>query len=226
MVATDEYTRLELRGLTRRGGVAGAVLVLNGAPLDELHAATALASALTDRSILVAVDGGLETCRAGRRQPDLFVGDVDSTSLPTDGIPTVIFDRDKGFSDLAGALEEVRQRDVQLVTVAGMLGGRLDHEWANLQELGSHATHVAGLLAPSKRGLVLITRHGCRLKTVPDRIVSVFSLGSAATVTLLGTRWELRRRRLKLGSQGLSNLTGSAFDLTVHQGTAAVVFVP
>ena len=225
MVKTDEYSQLELRGLTRRGGVAGAVLVLNGAPLDELHAATALSSALADSSLLVAVDGGLETCRAGRRHPDLFVGDVDSTRLQADGIPTVIFERDKGFSDLAGALEEIHKRGVQLVTVAGLLGGRLDHEWANLQELGSHASHVASLLAPTKRGLVLITRHGCRLATVPDRTVSVFSQGSTATVTLLGTRWELRRRRLKIGSQGLSNLTGSAFDLRVHQGTVAVVFV-
>ena len=225
MVRTDEYLQLELRGLTRQGGVTGAVLVLNGAPLDELHAATALSSALADSSLLVAVDGGLETCRAGQRHPDLFVGDVDSTRLPTDGIPTVIFERDKGFSDLAGALEEITQRGVQLVTVAGLLGGRLDHEWANLQELGSHASHIASLLAPTKRGLVLITRHGCRLATVPDRNVSVFSQGSTATVTLQGTRWELRRRRLKIGSQGLSNLTGSTFDLRVHQGTVAVVFV-
>jgi thiamine pyrophosphokinase len=202
------------------------VLVLNGATPDELARATALATALTDRYILVAVDGGLETCLAGRHHPDLFVGDGDSARIPPDGMPTVVFKCDKGFSDLAGALDELHGRDIQLVVVAGMLGGRLDHEWANIQELGRHASRFAGLLAPTDRGLVLITRHGCGLKTVPERTVSIFSLNAAATVTLLGTHWELRHRRLKIGSHGLSNLTGTDLYLTVHRGAVAVVFVP
>ena len=137
-----------------------------------------------------------------------------------------LFDREKDFSDLAGALAELRRRRVQVVALAGLLGGRLDHEWANLLECGSAARSFAGLLAPTDRGTVVITRHGCRMVTVRGRTCSLFALEAGATVTLRGTRWELERRRLRPGSHGLSNVSGTELDLTVHQGVVALVFVP
>jgi len=169
MAALGDRPQMEFRGLMRRGGVKGAVLVLSGAKLAELRRACALAASLTDRCLLVAVDGGLKTCLAGRRRPDLFVGDVDSCKQPPSEIPTVIYPRDKDFSDLAGALDELRRHKVQTVAVAGLLGGRLDHEWANLQELGARSASFAGILAPTERGTVLVTRRGCRARTVVGR---------------------------------------------------------
>ena len=62
--------------------------------------------------------------------------------------------------------------------------------------------------------------------TVPNRLLSLFSLSASATVTLLGTDWELQRRRLRPGSHGLSNISGTELDLTVHSGTVALVFPP
>ena len=107
-----------------------------------------------------------------------------------------------------------------------MLGGRVDHEWANLLELADWSKSFAGFLAPTSRGTILITRHGCRIVTVPRRTVSLFSISGNATVSLSGTRWSLQRRRLRPGSHGLSNRTGTELDLTVHAGCAALVLVP
>lgn len=226
MTGTIERPTIELRGAPKRGAVRGAVVVLERATRPELHRASALAGSLTDCCILVAVDGGLRTCLAARRTPDLFVGDVDSTRRVPRGLPAVVYPKDKSFSDLAGALSELRRRDVQVVTVAGLLGGRLDHEWANLLELGRRSRYFAGILAPTERGAVLITSHGCRAVTVRNRTVSLLSLCGGATVSLLGTRWSLRRRRLAPGSLGLSNVTGTSLHLVVHRGAVAVVFPP
>jgi thiamine pyrophosphokinase len=217
---------MELRGLKRRGNVLGACLVLTGARTPELKDACALAGSLADRCMLVAVDGGLRTCVAAGRRPDLFVGDGDSTPKVPSDIASVVYPTDKDFSDLAGALGEIRDRRVQFAVVAGLLGGRLDHEWANLLELGAVSRNFAGFLAPTRRGTVIITSHGCRTVTVRGRTISLFSLHGSATVTLQGTRWELHRRRLQPGSHGLSNRTGSELDLTVHRGTAALIFPP
>jgi thiamine pyrophosphokinase len=172
---------------------------------------------------VVAVDGGLRTCRAARCRPDLFVGDADSvTKLPT-GVESVLFSADKDFSDLAGALPLLAERNVQLLAVAGLLGGRLDHEWANLFELGTWARRFVGIVAPTDRGTVLITRRGLRLETVPGNGLSLFALNGSADVSLRGTRWQLERRRLRPGSRGLSNVTGTSVELRVHSGTAALV---
>ncbi len=198
--------------------------MLQGASRRELARACDIAALLSDCCILVAVNGGLSTCRAARRRPDLFVGDADSARRVPKHLPAVIFNHDKAFSDLAGALREVRRRGAQVVVLAGLIGGRLDHEWANLLEMGRRSRHFAGIFAPTERGYVLVTSRGCRAATVRGRVFSLLALGGRATVSLRGARWTLRREVLWPGSLGLSNLTGTSLDLSVHRGVVALVF--
>jgi thiamine pyrophosphokinase len=227
MSPPGERPQMELRGLKKRGEILAAVLVLEGSSRNELKRASALGAMMADRCILVAVDGGLRTCRAARRRPDLFVGDGDSLKQkPPADIPGVVFSQDKDFSDLAGALDEMRRRKVQVVAVAGLTGGRLDHEWANLFELAARSRWFAGIIAPTDRGTVVVTSHGCKAATVRGRTFSVFAVNSGATVSLSGTEWELSRRRLRPGSHGLSNITGTELDLTVHTGVVALILLP
>jgi thiamine pyrophosphokinase len=223
MAVASGRPQIALRSLKRRGKILGAVLALTGAGRSDLKNACALAGTLTDQCILVAVDGGLDACLAGRRHPDLYVGDQDSTSSLPEELPAVLYETDKDFSDLAGALDEMRERRIRVVAVAGLLGGRLDHEWANLFELRNWSRHFDAILAPSERGTVIVTSRGCRVLTVRNRLFSLFSLSPTSTVTLLGSAYELQRRRIRPGSHGLSNRTGTELDLTVHSGTVALV---
>jgi len=170
------------------------------------------------------VDGGLTTFRALRRRPDLFVGDLDSVATPPRGIPSRIYPVEKDFSDFSGALDEASQHGATIVVIAGLLGGRLDHEWANLLEVGAAAPHFAGLLAPSARGLLAVTTTGLSAQTSAGRLVSVFALGGGARVSLRGTRWLLSKKRLTPGSLGLSNIATGTVTLDVHEGVAGLVF--
>jgi thiamine pyrophosphokinase len=223
-VGWQRRPQLELSGLGRSSVVRGAILVLQGTTRDDLRRASVLSSLVCDTCMLVAVDGGIRTCRAAGRGPDLFVGDADSAKRVPRDISSVVYPTDKDFSDLAGALGEVRRRGARVVVVAGLIGGRLDHEWANLQELGAKSRGFAGILAPTRRGTVLITSRGCRVVTSRRKPLSLFPLGGHAVVTLRGAKWSLTRRRLAPGSTGLSNATGSRLHVTVHRGTVAVVF--
>jgi len=200
------------------------VLALNGAGVAELRRASALARRLAERTLLVAVDGGLAACRAARRRVDLFVGDADSIAGAPPDCERVLYERDKSFSDLAGALAEARRRDADVLLVAGLLGGRVDHEWCNLLELAAHAAGFAAILAPTGRGLVLLTARGCTLDTTPNRLVTLLAPSGPAVLTLRGTRWTLRRATLSPGSRGLSNRCGERLELRVHRGCVAVVF--
>ena len=222
----SDLAHLELRGLRRGRGARGAILVLNGASRAELERAVEASAGLIGHFDLVAVDGGLKTCRAAGRRPDLWVGDGDSSRTIPKDIPAVLYPTDKDLSDLGAALDEVARGGAQVVVVAGLLGGRLDHEWANLQELGSRSASFAGILAPTRRGTVLVTRRGCRARTVAGRTFSLLVLGGSATVTLRGARWRLDRKQLRPGSLGLSNVTGPRLDLTVHRGAVALVLPP
>jgi len=201
-----------------------AILALEGAERAELGNVFALATRFDANPLLVAVDGGLTTCRAMRRRPDLFVGDGDSApALPRD-IPSIVYPVAKDFSDFSGALVEARRLGAEVVVIAGLLGGRLDHEWANLLEAGAAAHDFTGILAPSARGMIAATAFGLRARTVPGRPVSAFALGRAARVSLRGAKWPLAKQRLVPGSLGLSNVTGRALAMDVHEGVAMLVF--
>src|SRR5262245_24369010 len=192
MSPTGERPPMELRGLRRLGEVLAAVLVLEGASRDELKRASAFGAMMADRCLLVAVDGGLRTCLAGSRRPDLLVGDGDSLRRrPPAEIRAVELAREQEAGDLEGDGGGAAARTAQIAFVAGLAGGRLDHEWANLFELAAHARGFASMIAPTSRGTVIVTRHGCRTATVQGRLVSLFSIGRPAVVTLRGTRWEL-----------------------------------
>ena len=208
----------------RRSRARVAILVLEGAARTELKDAFALASRYDRKALLIAVDGGLRTCRAMRRRPDLFVGDLDSARVRPRGIASTIYPEAKDFSDFSGALAEARRLGAEVAVIAGLLGGRFDHEWANLLEAGAVAHGFLGMLSPSSRGLVVITAGGVRARTVAGRLVSVFALGRAARVSLRGTAWTLSKRRLAPGSLGLSNVTGREFALNFHEGVGMLVF--
>lgn len=201
-----------------------AILALEGASRAEFRLASDLAAGFDPKALLIAVDGGLRTCRAMRRRPDLFVGDLDSARVPPRGIASKIYPVAKDFSDFSGALTEARGLGADVAVVAGLLGGRLDHEWANLLEVGAAAREFLGILSPSSRGLVVITAGGVRARTVAGRLVSVFALGRAARVSLRGTTWTLSKRRLTPGSLGLSNVTGRELAFDVHEGVGMLAF--
>ena len=209
--------------LTRRARRRAAVVALEGASASDLRLTLRYGRAFDARPILVAVDGGVTACRAIRRAPDLFVGDLDSVRAAPARVPSTIYPVEKDFSDFSGALAETKRLGADVVRVAGLLGGRLDHEWGNLLEVGAAARAFAGVLAPSSRGLVVVTATGARVRGIRDRLVSVFALGSGARVSLAGARWTLSRRDLAPGSLGLSNVAGATLALTVHRGVAALV---
>src|SRR5258706_13804850 len=128
-------SRLEIafiaRGRRSPKPLRAAVLALEGAAAADLRTARALAARFDPGALLVAVDGGLATCRAIRSVPDLFVGDLDSTPESPRGISSRIYPVAKDFSDFSGALDEVSGLGPGVVVIPGRLGGRLAHGGAN-----------------------------------------------------------------------------------------------
>jgi len=200
-----------------------AVLALNGSSPATLREALSWGRANGNGVLRVAVDGGLRTWSAIRQRCDLFVGDADSATPPS-GTESILYKPDKAFSDLCGALREMRRRRIGTVCVAGLTGGRLDHEWINLHELAAHAKGFAGITAPTPRGWVVITAAQASIETKPDKPFSLLALAGRARVRLRGAHWDLDGEWISPGSRGLSNRTGRSIRLIVERGVVAVLF--
>lgn len=221
MGALHRSPRIRFKGTRRLDRFA--VLALHHASPESLRAADAWAHRNAASVLRVAVDGGLHSWRQLRKRCELFVGDVDSASPPPD-TESVIYDPDKSFSDLAGALAILHRRRIRVACIAGLTGGRLDHEWANLLESATQAAKFRGLLAPTPRGWVVLTAVGAVVETRPGKSFSLLAPAGPARVDLAGAKWSLRGTRVRPGSHGLSNVAGKRLRLSVESGVACLVF--
>jgi thiamine transporter len=206
-------------------------LLVAAAPLaGSAELVTALAR---DADLIVAVDGGAETCREAGVTPSVLLGDLDSVSEATrrffedEGVPIVTFPAEKDETDFELALRHAREHGATAVVATAASSGRLDHTLASIGALARAHDLAPELIEPDAHGWVLSAR-GRRTLTLTGEgaTVSILALAEDAVVSVTGARWPLDRHRLKPGSGlGMSNVVAGETGLTatVHQGVAVVI---
>jgi len=207
-----------VRFLAEDPGDAAALLILPMATAGEI----AIGRALAGDARIIAVDGGYDRCLENDLTVDLFVGDGDSVARPPQSIPTQEFQADKSFSDLHGALQSLPQSR-QRIVVAGVSGGRIDHQWINVHELAVAAGRVAGIAAIGFDGLLFVTSGGVEIVLPEGTLFSILALVGEPRVTLRGARYELARERLSCPSHGLSNVSCGRVELECAKGVVALI---
>lgn len=86
-------------------------------------------------------DAGADLCRAAGVLPDALIGDMDSLSpqtrvwLDAADVPEVVYPAEKDDSDTALAVQQLFDDGAEEIIVIGALGGRMDHELANMMLL-------------------------------------------------------------------------------------------
>ena len=194
---------------------ARALLLLNGELRDRRDV-----KILAQRAdIIVCADGGARHTQILGVVPDVIIGDMDSVAAP---LPrawknvSYLCDFDENRSDLDKALDFLSSSGAKEVSIAGALGGGLDHELVNLAALearrnGPQVTIIGG---GSARLL------GSGRYTLDINRGNRFSLLAAPRVflTLTGAHYPLHRTKLVRGSRGLGNRAEGRPILTVHSG--------
>ena len=166
--------------------------------------------------ILVGVDGGTQVWKKYGFNPHFAVGDWDSLRKKSilAKIRHVTLSRDKERSDLFYAAVAAIEVGADRLCCVGVTGGRPDHHFSNLCDLGTFASGAYGKLiqveAIGEDGTYtfLSTKIPEWKGKLPLRsIVSIFGHnGGAKGVTLSGFRYFLNDADLKPSSLGVSNL--------------------
>ena len=196
--------------------------------------ASAYKSVIAEAKCLIAVDGGVDLCKALGRVPDVVIGDFDSATL--DGIEwaeasrakIVRLSTDKDFSDLDAALKYAADMGSPRVNVTAAFSGRLDHSLACVGSLFRHAHLSPRISEPGFQGWILAP---CGLSTLSlsmiGQTVSIVTAIGEATVSLDGFRYPLSRGVINpLSSFAISNVV-ERFDsrITVHSGVILVTLM-
>lgn len=191
-------------------------------------------SVIAEAEYLIAVDGGVDLCRALERVPDVVIGDFDSATL--EGIEWAKASRaeivrlpaDKDFSDLDAALKYTADLGLPRVNVTAAFSGRLDHSLACIGSLFRYAFLCPRISEPGFQGWILAPTGLSSLSlSMVGQTVSIVTAIEKATISLDGFRYPLSRGVIDpLSSFAISNII-ERFDskITVHSGVILVMLM-
>ena len=183
---------------------------------------------IPDGAFIIAADAGLKALASAGISPDLIVGDFDSLGEVPNVGNIVVHKPEKDDTDMLLAVREALARDAEQIFIFGGMGGRPDHEYANLQTLAYIANHGAkGYLVG--RGSICTIIKDDKLSFDENRkgIVSVFCVGDKADgVDLTGLKYPLCNHTLTCDYPlGVSNeFTGVPSTVSVRSGMLLVVW--
>lgn len=177
---------------------------------------------------IICADGGLASAEKNGICPDLAVGDFDSLGFVPNGVETVVHPAEKDETDTHLALNVGLERGYKSFVMYGMLGGRLDHTFANLQLLSYLCENGA-------RGKIYGTDFSaCAVKngslSFPRRksgMLSVFSLTEESRgVEISGLKYEVSGFMLRSSCpMGVSNeFADRESKISVSDGTLLVIW--
>lgn len=161
--------------------------------------------ALKDANTLICTDGSADHALQRGLQPQVIIGDLDSTSLDEKTFHGIILHRpDQEETDMAKALHWCHENGLSPVTVLGASGMREDQTLANLHLLAEFCEILSLKLLTN---YFTITCHRGK-QTFPSfrgQVVSIFPLNPNRRVLTSGLQYSLTAQPLLSLSQGVSN---------------------
>lgn len=158
---------------------------------------------ISEGDLVIAVDGGLEYCRALGMEPDLVLGDFDSVGEEllaqvelwerSDPERVVRLKPEKDDTDTLAAVRVALERGYNSFLLYGAMGGRLEHTIANIQCLLFLRHHGAvGYMMDAGRMCFVMEDEERRFGASMRGYLSLFSLGEKAEgVDIRGMKYEL-----------------------------------
>ena len=193
-------------------------IILNGYKFSNIE---------NDRFI-IACDGAWNKINHNKVKVNLLIGDFDSIKgeIP-DNLPFLKFPKEKDDTDSILAVKWAINNQFNDIKINGAFGGRLDHEYANLQ-CGIYAsTRVEKVIMEDNNNLVTFIYNTSKI--FPKRegfSLSVFSASEICeSVTITGTKYEISNKELTNSFPiGISNEWKEKYaEISVKNGILIVI---
>ncbi len=142
---------------------------------------------------VICADGGLDTAEKNGIAPDLVVGDFDSLGHIPKGKNVIVHPKEKDETDSLLAVNCGLERGYKKFIMYGMLGGRLDHTYANFQLLAYLCEKEAhGVLIGCGNKITAVKNSRIDFDKAQTGTVSVFSFTPQSKgVQIKGLKYEV-----------------------------------
>ena len=180
-----------------------------------------------DNAYIIAADSGYLAVKKMDLTPDLVLGDFDSLEVKPDCMEIITAPAEKDDTDTMLAVKTALCRGYTDITIAGSIGGRLDHTYANIQTLAYILKNGGfGRLVGGNDTVELLNVGEYSYERKDSMYLSLFSYGESAVLTTTGTKYNVTQYRLESTFPlGVSNeITHDKCGISVHEGQVLVIF--
>ncbi len=187
------------------------LIILNG----ELQSASFLKETASKFDYIICADGGYENAKISGIEPDLIVGDFDSSNAENYTGEKLVFPVQKDETDGELAVREAFLRGSTEVVLTCSTGGRIDHFLANINLL----TKFDNLkILELNQEITYITKPFQIIDKV-DKTISIIPFGDSV-ISLKGFKYEVTDAEFKKGSTlGMSNIVlSSKAEVNIKSG--------
>jgi thiamine pyrophosphokinase len=178
---------------------------------------------------VIAADSGMRHAAALGVEPELWIGDFDSSDAALLGryayVPRMEFPPEKAMTDGDLAIDEALRRGAARLVLAGALGGpRSDHAAHHLMKILALADAAVHALLTSGDEEAWPLPPGTHVfDFAPGTVFSIVPLEPLSGLSVSRAKWELKDADIAFGaSVTLSNVAQSAPIIELAQGRAVV----
>lgn len=195
----------------------GAVIIGNGTIRDYGY----IRSKIKDGDFVICADGGLRHAKAMHIQPDVAIGDFDSSERDA-SVKTYVYPTRKDYTDGELAVNYAIENGYREITLLAMSGDRLDHTLTDIALLAKQE----GMRLIDDNNELMIVRTRLDLKGYKGKTLSIIPIyGDLRGITTHGLEWELTEDTLYFGeSRGNSNIINEdECSISVKSGMGVIV---
>lgn len=106
-------------------------LIISGAPEQDID----YYKHYINGRYIISADSGYQKCVKLNIEPDLIIGDFDSSKKPETSIETIVLPIRKDDTDTFFAVKEAIKRNFDDIIILGAIGNRFDHTYCNVLAL-------------------------------------------------------------------------------------------
>jgi thiamine pyrophosphokinase len=182
---------------------------------------------------LLAADGGIRHAESLGRDPELWLGDFDSTDEPLDArfahVPRKVWSSEKAVSDGQIAIRYALEEGAREILFVGALGGaRSDHAFLNLAGAASLARTRPDvdvtLTSGHEEAIPLLPGNPLRPDWPRGTLFSVLGFSALNGLTVNGAKWPLDCVNVPFGSTWtLSNVAGDELEILLGDGCGIAI---
>ncbi len=193
----------------------------------EFSAPADLNEILARSSIIICADSGFDSAVKAGVIPHVIIGDMDSVKSQLPENTNIIKLRcEKDDTDTEAAIDYLVNAGCDEVVLLCALGGRVDHELANIMLTVYAAKRGAKLIIKTEDTEIVLVEKSAEISGEKGDILTLIPVGGDAEgVTLSGLKYPLEGAALEMGKTvGVSNeFLNEKAEVTIQKGLVVAV---